>query len=183
MFEFCVQHPSGIEKAAYAMQDTKIPHNPRRWNMTYNILALLPSLLPAAIAWAKSMTDPVIRNGSALTEQGLSVASAVGVAMPERIHIAMVDSLPMPQDETLRNVVCSTGLFGPDTVGLTLGYAILIAEGHATRRLLTHEFRHVHQYEKAGSIEKFLLAYLAEIATFGYFDAPLEIDARDHELH
>ncbi|SPS02179.1 hypothetical protein CBM2634_P150010 [Cupriavidus taiwanensis] len=26
MFEFCAQHPSGIEKAAYAIQDTKIPH-------------------------------------------------------------------------------------------------------------------------------------------------------------
>ncbi|RWA51579.1 hypothetical protein AU476_21600 [Cupriavidus sp. UYMSc13B] len=150
--------------------------------MTSNLLSLLPSLLPAAVAWAESMAKPVIRNGSALTEQGLSVASAVGVAMPERIHIAIVDTLPMPEDETLRNVACSTGLFGPDTVGLTLGYAILIAKGHATRRLLTHEFRHVHQYEQAGSIESFLPAYLGEIATFGYVNAPLEIDARDHEL-
>ncbi|SPS02200.1 hypothetical protein CBM2634_P180004 [Cupriavidus taiwanensis] len=84
----------------------------------------------------------------------------------------------IPEDETLRNAVCSTGLFGPDTVGLTLGRAILIAEGHATQHLLTHEVWHVHQYEEAGSIERFLFSYLAEIATFGNFDAPLEIDAR-----
>ncbi len=93
--------------------------------MTSNLLSLLPSLLPAAVVWAESMAELVIRNGSALTEQGLSDASAVGVAMPERIHIAIVDTLPMPEDETLRNVACSIGLFGPDTVGLTLVHCVI----------------------------------------------------------
>jgi hypothetical protein len=129
------------------------------------------------------MAEAVIRNGSTLTEQGLSDARAVGVAMPERIRIATVRTVPLPDDEALRNVALSTGLLGPDMVGLTLGYAILIVEGHATRRLLTHEFRHVHQYEQAGSIASFLPGYLGQIATFGYVNAPLEIDARNHELH
>jgi hypothetical protein len=129
------------------------------------------------------MAEAVIRNGSTLTEQGLSDARAVGVAMPDRIRVAIVRSLPLPDDEALRNVALSAGLLGPGMVGLTLGYSILIVEGHATRRLLTHEFRHVHQYEQAGSIASFLPAYLGQIATFGYVDAPLEIDARNHELH
>lgn len=151
--------------------------------MASKLSSLLPSLLPGAVAWAESMAEAVIRNGSTLTEQGLSDARAVGVAMPDRIRVAIVRSLPLPDDEALRNVALSAGLLGPGMVGLTLGYSILIVEGHATRRLLTHEFRHVHQYEQAGSIASFLPAYLGQIATFGYVDAPLEIDARNHELH
>ncbi len=134
-------------------------------------------------SWAESMAEAVTRNGSTLTEQGLSDARAVGVAIPERIRISVVPSIPLPDDEALCNAALSTGLFGPGMIGLTLGYAILIVEGHVTRRLLTHEFRHVHQYEQAGSIANFLPGYFGQIATFGYADAPLEVDARSHELH
>ena len=67
-------------------------------------------------------------------------------------------------------------------IGLTLGYAVLICRGHESRpRLLSHEFRHVYQYEAAGSIAAFLPAYLEQIVAFGYFNAPLEADARTHE--
>ena len=57
-----------------------------------------------------------------------------------------------------------------------------VLRGQDTRRLLTHEFRHVHQYEAAGSIGAFLVRYLQEIAKVGYHDAPLEADARQHEF-
>jgi hypothetical protein len=40
----------------------------------------------------------------------------------------------------------------------------------------------VYQYEIAGSIRNYLPAYLAEIASDGYEAAPLEMDARAHEL-
>jgi len=66
--------------------------------------------------------------------------------------------------------------------GLTLGYSILIVSGHCTVPLLSHECRHVHQYETLGSIEKFLPVYLQQIVDHGYADAPFEIDARTHEL-
>jgi hypothetical protein len=67
-------------------------------------------------------------------------------------------------------------------VGLTLGYAVFICTGYNTNlRLLRHEFRHVHQYERAGSIAAFLPAYLGQIVQFGYHNAPLEQDARAHE--
>jgi hypothetical protein len=39
----------------------------------------------------------------------------------------------------------------------------------------------VYQYERAGSIGSFLPAYLREIVTHGYANAPSEIDARAHE--
>ncbi len=53
--------------------------------------------------------------------------------------------------------------------------AFLVTERNVNPRLLRHEFRHVHQYEKAGSISAFLPIYLGQI------DAPLEADARAHE--
>jgi hypothetical protein len=66
-------------------------------------------------------------------------------------------------------------------VGLTLGHSIFICRGHQTRRLLSHELRHVHQYEANGSIAEFLPMYLQQIAEVGYANAPFEIDARAHE--
>ena len=67
-------------------------------------------------------------------------------------------------------------------VVVTLGYSILICHGHDTTCLLSHEFRHVYQYESAGSIRAFLLDYLQHIVQFGYNNAPFEVDARLHEF-
>jgi hypothetical protein len=64
---------------------------------------------------------------------------------------------------------------------LTLGYSVLVCRGHETTRLLSHEFRHVHQYESVGSISAFLPLYLQQIVEFGYDDAPFEADARSCE--
>ena len=68
-------------------------------------------------------------------------------------------------------------------VGLTLGYGIFIVSGHYTVRLISHECRHVYQYETLGSIDKFLPVYLQQIVEFGYAGAPLEVDARAYETH
>ena len=59
---------------------------------------------------------------------------------------------------------------------------MFICRGHETKRLLSHELRHVHQYEQAGSIAGFLPEYLQQIVAFGYAAAPLEQEARAHEV-
>jgi hypothetical protein len=66
-------------------------------------------------------------------------------------------------------------------VGITFGHGIYIREGTVSNRLVSHELRHVHQYEAAGSIAAFLATYLQQIVTVGYDNAPLELDARAHE--
>jgi hypothetical protein len=104
------------------------------------------------------------------------------VSAPEKIRLALVDEVPMPDDPTLRKVAIRTGLLNHDIAGLALGYAIFITPRHLSRRLLTHECRHVHQCEAAGSIDKFMPEYLRQITTVGYLIAPLEIDATQHEL-
>jgi hypothetical protein len=93
-----------------------------------------------------------------------------------------VQVIPVPEDPDLREAALATGMLGPNTVGLTLGYGIYIVQGHGTNRLVSHECRHVYQYERAGSIKAFLPQYLGQIAEFGYEAAPFEADARAHEL-
>lgn len=142
----------------------------------------LPALLPGAIAWAKEQAQRAMQSGRSLTEDEIALARAVGVQQPENIRVAQVDRLPLPEDPVLREAALQTGLLGPNMDGLTLGHSVLICRGHETKRLLSHEFRHVHQYEQAGSIEAFFPTYLGQIVAYGYASAPFEIDARDHEI-
>ena len=114
-------------------------------------------------------------------EQG--IARHVGVKKPELVRVEIVgDRLPMPDDPVLQAAAAQAGLLGPGMAGLTLGHSIFICRGHNTRRLLSHELRHVFQYEQHGSIAAFLPVYLAQVLEVGYQDAEFERDAREHEL-
>lgn len=150
--------------------------------MPTNLESLLPLLLPRAIDWVKSQSASILERGSPLDKQGLRLARAVGVSIPEKIRVRIVETLPLPDDPDLRSVALETGLLGPDMIGITFGYGIYVRDGHVSNRLISHECRHVYQYEAAGSIDEFLPVYLYQIATVGYYDAPLEIDARQHEI-
>lgn len=149
--------------------------------MAFDLLSTLPALAPKAIAWAEAHSSSIAQSGQPLNDALLAVAKSVGVLHPEFIRVAEVSSLPLPEDPDLKQAAIGTGLLGPGMVGLTLGHSIYVCRGHGTIRLLSHEFRHVHQYENAGSIAAFLPVYLHQIATVGYSNAPFEIDARAHE--
>jgi len=150
--------------------------------MPFDLQAALPHLLPKAIQWAEARSQEVQVGGISLAEKGLEIARSVGVQRPEQIRITFVEKLPLPEDEMLRGAALETGLLGPGMVGLTLGYSVFICQGHDSIRLFSHEFRHVHQYEQAGSIAAFLPVYLQQIAMLGYENASFEIDAKAHEI-
>jgi hypothetical protein len=147
-----------------------------------DLLAVLPQLLPGAIAWAEVQATHVSAVGFSLSEGGIAIARRVGVRYPEQIRIKLVEQLPMPGEPMLKQAAIETGLLGPHMAGLTLGYSILICRGQDTVRLLSHECRHVYQYETYGSIAAFLPVYLQQIAEVGYDNAQFEIDARTHEF-
>lgn len=149
--------------------------------MNLNLPSLLPQLLPNAIVWAESQSLHVTEVGEALTESGLALARSVGVQHPELIRVKLVEQFPLPTEALLQQAALQTGLLGPTKAGFTLGYSIFVRKGHLTHRLLSHECRHVYQYELAGGIASFLPVYLLQIVTVGYDDAPLEVDARAHE--
>lgn len=146
-----------------------------------NLLELLPAVLPEAVRWAEAQALEIARRGAPLTRRDLEIARAVGVRHPERIRLLEVEELPAPAKGLLREAALHAGLAGPGMAGVTLGHAVAIRRGWATVRLLSHEFRHVSQYEQAGSISAFLAEYLRQIAEVGYAAAPLEQDARAHE--
>ena len=150
--------------------------------MQNDLRILLPQLLPRAISWAETVAAEVATNGTLLSDDGLSVASSVEVSHPSRVRILMVDRFPKPSDPELQTAASQAGLLGPTTTGLTLGYSVLIRNGHMSRRLLSHECRHVYQFEQAGSIAAFLPLYFESIIQFGNWDSPFERDARAHEL-
>jgi hypothetical protein len=141
----------------------------------------LPVLLPRILAWANAQAEHILRQGTPLTAAGLTLASRVGVAQPDRIRILTVPTVPAPDDPELQQMALEQNLIGPNTAGLTLGYGIFIVDGCLTSRLLAHECRHVYQYEVAGSIEAFLPLYLQQIAEFTYERGPYEVDARAWE--
>ncbi len=152
--------------------------------MPVDLAASLPLFLPRAVAWAEAQAGVVLANGIPLKQASLQIARGVGVIKPENIRIGVVDDLPLPDDASLREAALQAGLLGPGMIGFALGYAVLICRGyHANQRLLSHEFRHVYQYEAAGSIAAFLPVYLQQIVAFGYANAPFEADARAHEYH
>jgi hypothetical protein len=148
----------------------------------FDLAAALPNLLPSAIAWSEARSREIAATGTPLNAMGIRLARAVAVARPELIRVLEVSALPLPEDPELRFAALQTGFLGPSTIGLTLGHGIYIIRGHGSARLLSHECRHVYQYEMAGSVALFLPTYLQQIATVGYEHAPLEVDARNHEI-
>jgi hypothetical protein len=150
--------------------------------MTIDLQAALPVLLPRAIVWAQDRAQEILASGTALSDAELLLARRMGVAKPEQIRISVVMALPLPSDPELQQAAVAAGLLGPGMVGLTLGHGIYICAGCKSARLLSHECRHVYQYEQAGSIAAYLPVYLQQIVTVGYQNAPFEVDARGHEL-
>lgn len=148
----------------------------------HELLDALPTLLPKAIMWAESQSSFIEQIGKPLNDAQVMLARRVGVSQPERIYLAEVDAIPLPDDAALLHAALIAGVFGTNTIGLTLGHGIYIARRHFSQRLLAHEFRHVYQYESAGSIAAMLPVYFRQIITDGYEHAALEVDARAHEI-
>ena len=63
--------------------------------------------------------------------------------------------------------------------GMALGHSIYLETAQASRRsLIAHELAHVAQYERLGGRWVFLRDYLRQCLSDGYWNAPLEIEAR-----
>ena len=147
-----------------------------------DLISALPALLPEAIAWAEAQAAEALATGVPLGAEALENARRVGVQNPERIRVKLVGALPLPENPVLKAAALQGGLLGPDRIGLTLGYAVFIVNGTLGLRVLSHESRHVYQYEQHGGIASFLPIYLAEVVSVGYFWSSFEADAQAHEV-
>ena len=143
-----------------------------------SFLTTLPLLLPIAGAWAEKEELILLERGAPLSEAQLADARRAGVAQPGKIRVLLVETLPQPEDEDMMFVAKRIGLFGPQSVGLTLGHGICLRHGYWKDRLtLVHECVHVCQYERLGGIRPFLGVYLRECIDPGYPFGRLEQEA------
>jgi hypothetical protein len=146
--------------------------------LSNGLRTLLPLFTPLVVAWAALQRWRAMRRGDALSAEQMQIATAVGVAQPERIRLWLVPRVPIPGGEFIDGIAARLGLPGSQVDGLTLGHAVFVRRDALTLPLLAHEFRHVQQCEIAGSMGVFLATYVRQVARHGYRDAPLECDAR-----
>jgi hypothetical protein len=147
------------------------------------LAAQLPKLAPLAVAWAEHLAASAATGGTRLGAPLEEIARRAGVRAPRKIRIVVRDEIPLPEDPVLKGAALSVGLSQGDAAGMTLGYAVFVRRGYENDlRVLSHEFRHVAQYEASGGIAGFLAVHLADLVAFGYEDSPFEVDARAHEV-
>lgn len=137
-----------------------------------------------AIEWAQAQESSALRMGTPLPAGLQAIAKGNGVKLPQNIRLVVVDEIPLPKEQPLAGAAAKLGLASSWAAGLTLGYAVIVAKGYeADARILSHELRHVAQYEACGGIPGFLRVHLADMLEHGYKDSRFERDARAHERH
>jgi hypothetical protein len=98
-----------------------------------------------------------------------ALARSVGVSDPARVRIVVVDHVPFPDEPMLKAAAESLGFTQTNITGLTLGHAIFVRRGRdRDPLLLSHELRHVAQYEAEGGIAPFLAQHLVDLVEHGY---------------
>ena len=146
------------------------------------ILAQLPLLAPRVVQWAERLEADTLAAGAPLDARLERLARANGVNEPRRVRMVVVDRIALPGERELQAAALSAGLSQEWASGLTVGHAVLLRRGYENDpRVLSHELRHVAQYEAAGGIRAFLAKHLVDLAERGYDAAPFELDARAHE--
>lgn len=147
-----------------------------------NLKSVLPILLPLAIKWAKREAGKIQAQGTTLNDREIELAKSVGVVFPEKVRVLLVPELPDPDYLLLR--IAARQVHGriSDAYGMALDHSIYISEAHMSTRLLSHELRHVYQYEQYATVDEYIEAYLKQVITYGYNNCPFEIDARRYEL-
>jgi hypothetical protein len=138
--------------------------------------------LPVVCKWAEAHEKLILASGTPLNEDQQIDAFLAGVKDPTKIKLLRTDQVPFPENPEIKEALIKTGFLNYQTIGLTLRHGIFIKEEHLNnRRLLVHEFAHVMQYERSGSLKNFLSQYLNEYLLYGYPFGPLETEAREIE--
>ena len=134
-------------------------------------------IAPATARWAQDQERRILAEGKPLEADVLGFAAELEIEDPEGVRVLEVNPIPAPVPQPLLKLAESWGLPVFSPAGMTLGRGIYILEGHS--RVLRHELVHVAQYQRLGGIGPFMKRYLLECLTNGYFEAPLEAEARE----
>lgn len=139
-------------------------------------------LVKSASNWVAEQEMFIIKRGRKLSPEELEIACRVNVENTNVVRILEVDAITKPSESSLNAICEQLGFLSDATIGLTLNSCIFIKKGYYSKRLLSHELRHVYQYQQQGSVEAFLSRYIQQIIDVGYDNSSFEIDARQHEV-
>ena len=104
-----------------------------------NSVCLNAAIQHAAIKWIETLERQAMATGWALDDRERALAAHAGVRYPERVRVLELGTFPQPPDPQLRAAAQGIGLLGPNVVGLTTGYGILLRRGSREDvRVLSH---------------------------------------------
>lgn len=143
-------------------------------------------LLPAAVYlampwvgwWAWRLERRTLHEGRPLFTSEWAAAVRVGVRHPEKVRVISVEEIPMPGQRWMHRIAARWGFDRRHIGGLCLRYGILLRRDLAAQpSIMAHELVHTAQYERHGSISRFLRAYLLQCLRSGYSNSALEREA------
>jgi hypothetical protein len=140
-------------------------------------LTLVSGVAPATARWAQDQERRILAEGKPLEGEALEFARTLEIEEPEGVRVLEVDRVPMPVPQPVVRLAQKWGLPVVNPAGMTLGRGIYILPGYDW--VVPHELVHVAQYQRLGGIEPFMKVYIRECLVHGYFDAPLEVEARE----
>jgi hypothetical protein len=142
----------------------------------------IPVLFPHLVNWIKGLHRQARESGKSLTGMECDLARKVGVTHLEDVRILSVGQIPFPDHPRIKQLAQQLGLLTSTTGGLTAVHGVIVRRDCMNNpRLLTHEFVHVEQYERLGT-KGFLREYILQLDTYGYRDAPFELEAEDKAI-
>lgn len=136
-------------------------------------------IFPAVCQWIEQQENDIISKGRQLTLNETEIAKRIGIKNYDVIKVNESDLVPQPKNKIILEMGLELGLLNKErTNGICYRYGIFINKNATNKNLiLIHELIHTLQYEKFGSVEKFLYQYVKECIELGYESSPLELEA------
>lgn len=120
-------------------------------------------LASLASHWAKSQETYILKHGVPLTRDQVADARRAGVENTARVRVLLVDRIPMPDDKELADAARRAQIITDSSKAVAIGHGIIVrADSWQNRELLLHQFVHIAQCERSGSLELFVSEYLMD---------------------
>ena len=149
--------------------------------MKLNLSTITP-YIPEVVNWIEEMEDFIQSNGRFLNEEELTIAKEIGILNYDIIKVWETNVVPKPKSAMLQFLGKEIGFFNSNTNGISFRYGIFIHSSCSNKEtVLHHELLHTLQYERFGSIEKFILCYLEDVLSNGYENSSLEKEANSRK--
>ena len=136
-------------------------------------------IFPAVCEWIEQQENDIFSKGRCLTFNETQIAKNIGIKNFDIIKVYESEFVPQPKNKIILEMGKQFGLLNKErTKGICFRYGIFINKKATNKNLvLIHELIHTLQYEKFGSVEKFLYQYIKECIELGYESSPLELEA------